>query len=78
MTATTITDPTTRPATRHRTAAPAPRGEATLLQRWTAGRRRRQYLVAKQRHDRRDRSDRYLDRIDDMHQRQALVAFTQR
>ncbi len=77
MTATTIPAPTTRPASRRTGASLPPRG-APVLQRWAADRRRRRYRTEKRRYDARDRSDRYLDRTDDAHQRQALVAFVQR
>jgi len=74
----TITDATSRPTSRLSTGAPTSTGAATFLQRWTAVRRHRRYLVERARHDARDRSDRYLERTDDAHQRQTLVAFQQR
>ncbi len=75
MTATTFTDATVRPTPRRLTGAT---GVSASLHRWTADRRRGRYLTEKRRHDARDRSDRYLDRTDDTHQRQTLVTFVQR
>ena len=58
--------------------AASPARTATWRERWTADRRRRRHLVEQRRHDNRDRTDRYLDGVDDGHQRLALVAFVQR
>ena len=78
MTTISITRTTTEAARGRRDAAASPAGSATRLARWSADRRRRHYLVEQRRHDNRDRTDRYLDRQDDAHQRQTLVAFVQR
>ena len=77
MTAISITR-TTDAARGRRDGAASPAGTATWRERRSADRRRRRYLVEQCRHDTRDRTDRYLDRVDDTHQRQALVAFVQR
>jgi hypothetical protein len=77
MTAISITRTTTQAARGRRRDAAHPAGTPTRLERWSADRRRR-FLTEQRRHDSRDRSDRYLDRLDDTPQRQTLVAFVQR
>lgn len=65
-----------------RTTTHSPGGRSTrparLWERWSADRRRRRHLIDQRRWTNRDRSDRYLDRSDETHQRQALAAFVQR
>ena len=78
MTVISITRTTTGTTHGRRSGAAPGGGIAARLDRWSADRRHRRYLIEQRRWSQRDRADRYLDRPDETYQQLALTAFVQR